>query len=240
MKVQILSDLHLEFYKQPRDFIKSLFVEAPTLILAGDIGSLIPAKAQWMAARIKDFCAKWEQIYYVPGNHEFYGTSLSEGLANLKRLQTKQFKYLGGARATRLGGPKGPRIWGDTMWFPDVGRINYPVNDFFQIRGFKNEYDAAHKGFVEKLNRIRPDIVVTHHLPSFKSVSGRYVDNSANWCYVANMEEYIVKHKPMAWFHGHSHDPSRVKVGETDIISNPRGYPHQMHADFDPELVVEL
>ncbi len=252
-KYQILSDLHLEHYNRrpggAGGFIDSLPAAAPNLILAGDIGSLVPGNNQWMLRRIKDFLEKWERVYYIPGNHEFYGTSIAEGLRvleNLAFLVGPKFRVLGGVRAERQGGLK---IWGNTMWFPEPTpeqftlklALGYPVNDFNYINNFVKTYAREHAAFVKRLTKIKPDVVVTHHLPSYKSVNGRYVNDRSNWCYVAPaMEAYILEHQPKLWIHGHTHDPCDYMIGQTRVIGNPSGYPHDYNPAFRPDLVVEL
>ena len=237
IRCQILSDLHLEHYGDSKSFVNNLPVAAPNLILAGDVVSFSGYHAKWTKKMLTLFCERWDTVYYIPGNHEFYGTSLEDGMARFKRLKPVKLNYLGGSRAFDL---EGLSIWGDTMWFPDLGRQGFPINDFYQISNFGAEYDAAHKAFKAQLRAIKPDIVVTHHLPSFKSVNGRYVGDSTNWCYVADMESYILEHEPKLWVHGHTHDPCDYVLGKTRIVANPSGYPHEPNDKFRADLVVEL
>lgn len=240
---QIFSDLHLEHYMSrmggPDKFLDTLPVAAPNLILAGDIGHLGKVNKQWMEARIRYFLSRWETVYYIPGNHEFYGSSIPEGHWVLNSLTSKRFKYLGSTRRITKGGL---RLWGDTMWFPepDPKPTSFPVNDFYYITGFKYQVYKQHADFNKRLRKIKPDVVVTHHLPSFKSVGANYGHSDANWCYVADQEAYILEHKPKLWIHGHTHDPCDYMIGETRVICNAHGYPGQTSSKFRKDLVVEL
>ena len=78
-----MSDLHLEVGQQYAHF--AIPPKAPYLVLAGDIGRLIDY------APLRDFlatqCSKFETVFYVLGNHEFYGTSRTEGLRTVVKLQ---------------------------------------------------------------------------------------------------------------------------------------------------------
>ncbi len=74
MKIQILSDLHLE--RQP-NFVAKRAPGADVLVLAGDIGSYQPGSllrdddfglGHFSPLRTPD---GWKQVLYVPGNHEY-------------------------------------------------------------------------------------------------------------------------------------------------------------------------
>jgi hypothetical protein len=83
--VQLLSDLHLEVpFKARADFgqpgpvqgytIYDFPVRAPNLALLGDIGLVRDADSgflNWLFAQLKRF----ERVFFVLGNHEFYGMS---------------------------------------------------------------------------------------------------------------------------------------------------------------------
>ena len=69
MRVQILSDLHVEF---SGNRIPPLSDDAELIILAGD---LAPVHTR----RVGDVARRWagaDKILYVPGNHEFYGSEI--------------------------------------------------------------------------------------------------------------------------------------------------------------------
>lgn len=80
---QIMSDLHLEVGRQYADF--DIPPKAPYLVLAGDIGRLVDFES------LRDFlalqCSNFEKVFYVLGNHEFYGTSRVRGLEIAAKLQ---------------------------------------------------------------------------------------------------------------------------------------------------------
>jgi len=73
MKLHILSDLHLGFGGMDHPA-----ADADVVVLAGDIARPREAVA-WAAGFGKP-------VLYVPGNHEFYGSSLPATVAELKRL----------------------------------------------------------------------------------------------------------------------------------------------------------
>lgn len=89
-------------------------------------------------------------------------------------------------------------------------------------------------------------VVITHHAPSYRSLllSGMTFDNM-DWCYASNLEHLMVgDNAPALWLHGHIHANRDYVVGNTRVVSNPRGYPLRAgvreNPDFDPGLVVDL
>lgn len=106
------------------------------------------------------------------------------------------------------------------------------MNDFriVMLRGspFIPAYALAkHERTVEylKANVQAGDVVVTHHAPSEQSIDKKlYDENSLNYAYFSNLEELILDLQPSVWVHGHMHHRNNYKIGETCVISNPRGY----------------
>src|SRR5579871_3147082 len=140
MKIQILSDLHLEHH---RDYGEALvgsldFSETDLVILAGDIVcfGVNPLMAR---AQMHSLCAKTAgTVLYIPGNHEYYRTSpaiVDESLRSLGR-EIDNLKVLS-AGVIHL--QEGHRFLGETLWFPDDPLNSVYarwLNDFALIQGF--------------------------------------------------------------------------------------------------------
>lgn len=78
MRVQILSDLHIEF---PGNRIPALAPDAELVILAGDLAPVC-------THRVGEIAARWaaaDNILYVPGNHEYYGSDIDVARHELAR-----------------------------------------------------------------------------------------------------------------------------------------------------------
>ena len=78
MRIQILSDLHIEF---AGNRIPPLKPDAELVILAGD---LAPVHTR----RVGDNAVRWtgaDRILYVPGNHEYYGSEIDVARRELAR-----------------------------------------------------------------------------------------------------------------------------------------------------------
>ncbi|KQP11943.1 metallophosphoesterase [Pseudorhodoferax sp. Leaf267] len=88
MKIQLLSDLHLEVHT---DFSPEPLPGADALVLAGDIGSYQPGSqlrdTDFGLARFSPLPAGagWPTpVYYVPGNHEYDALDVDAGHARLR------------------------------------------------------------------------------------------------------------------------------------------------------------
>lgn len=68
------------------------------------------------------------------------------------------------------------------------------------------------------------NIIVTHHLPSFKCLSKGYQNNQLNNAYASDLNKFIKDTKPTAWVFGHSHNIGKWKIGDTKLYEASLGY----------------
>jgi predicted phosphodiesterase len=243
VRVQILSDLHFEFDDDGGEpFARAIPVAGEILVLAGDIIPLTSAE------RVNEvlgwFCRRFWRVLYVPGNHEYYGTSpgaanallgeCAAGFPNLHVLNPSEVTI------------EGRRFVGATLWFPPtVDEATYRpfLSDFSLIEGFVpwvHETHAAHLAFLEAT--VRPgDVVVTHFLPHPGSIATQFSGNALNRFFVAEDAAPLVQRaEAHLWIHGHTHVAFDYRVGSTRVVCNPRGYPGEPGTSFDPGLVIEV
>ena len=92
-------------------------------------------------------------------------------------------------------------------------------------------------------------VVVTHHAPHHLSIPENYKGNALCPAYASDMSR-LMGYAPL-WVHGHVHDRRDYRLGDTRVLSNPRGYPHGKHVrnkieytnenlSFDPFFTVEV
>lgn len=69
-------------------------------------------------------------------------------------------------------------------------------------------------------------IVVGHHAPSSRSVADWYrTDTVMNGAFRSELDEFIEDHPQIQlWIHGHMHNDSDYRIGNTRVVCNPRGY----------------
>jgi Icc-related predicted phosphoesterase len=240
-----LSDIHLEHYRDVNAAIKFLEYIRPVeiadvLVLAGDIWSL----HNDICLIYLDEFRKWAiEIVYVPGNHEWYGTSpKTNGLDMLDALNKEGLRVLG-PNYYKAFEYEGMRFVGTTCWYPDNPLVRKKLmnwSDTAYIRGFMKWWEdfnvEERKHLCENINE--GDIVVSHMLPVWECVSEQFQADSYNCLYVANVGDIILDLKPKIWFHGHSHDRQDIMFGNTRIVRNPIGYPSELKTNNPQDVKI--
>ena len=238
-RLQILSDIHVEFHADAgRDFIRRLDpTGVDVLVVAGDLATM--ASLRDALARL---CDRYPQVVFVLGNHEYYGSSPSAIHEEMARAASllPNLHWLHNTKAT-IGGI---RFAGTPLWFrPSLATRKYQnqLNDFALIRDFTPwvyEENTRALAFLRKAQDV--DVVVTHHLPSKRSVAPRYVGSSLNCYFVCDVEAEMKALAPSLWVHGHTHDSADYRLGTTRVLCNPYGYAeHDRNRDFIKKLVVD-
>lgn len=239
-KILLLSDLHFDMHK-PRDNAK-LFVDLEDtkpdiIVLAGDAGEL---RRESVREYVKNLC-KIAPLIYVLGNHENWYSDKDDVELYIKQLEsTPNFNHLHHGKVVTINGQK---FVGDTLWYPQTeDDMNFP--DFRTIYGFRKWYGKEHDATVKFIteNIDKDTIVVTHHMPSKMCIHEKYADDIGwNYFFCHDMTGLIMDKQPKAWFFGHSHEPVNIKLGNTRLISNPRGYRNEeQEVPFNPKLIVEI
>lgn len=67
-------------------------------------------------------------------------------------------------------------------------------------------------------------LVLSHHAPSFMSVSPEYRSSSLNGAYCSDLDQMILDLKPDVWVHGHVHTSHDYQIDGTRVLCNPQGY----------------
>lgn len=248
MRLQILSDLHLEFgdYQPPR-------VPADAVVLAGDIHQGA-AGLNWAKRHFPK-----TPVVYVLGNHEFYGQAIPDLTQTLKRRTADSPIHVLENNAFKLGGFV---FLGCTLWTDFQLGSNFhsakltaeqELNDFEMIQqpGHCGRFRAAdavriHARSVRwlqtQLARLDPrqTIVVTHHAPSPRSIAPEQSGDELNAAFASDLNPFIQASGIRLWIHGHTHYNVDYTIGRTRIYSNQRGYPGQFSPGFNPAAVVEF
>ena len=255
MKLHILSDVHLEFcsLKPPR-------TNADVVVLAGDIGHGTKG-IQWARDSFPD-----QAIVYVPGNHEFYGTDRPETLAAMRAAARECGVYLLDEDEVVLqskDAQEGVRFLGCTLW-TDFCLCGEEFLDYAMTAGKNSltDFRLIHEGgarftptrsielhekaleWLDGMLKMPFDgktAVVTHHLPSKRSVADRFKADLLSACFASELD-YLFG-KMALWVHGHTHDNFDYEVNGTRVVCNPRGYVTWSGTEnhqFNPGLVVDI
>jgi predicted phosphodiesterase len=258
MKINLASDLHLEF---STDLV---LPGGDVLILAGDLCEAKNLKQPKIQDWVFENLTKYRDVLYVLGNHESYGMRIDrtkelveEYMPENVRVMENQthviddVMFVGGTLWTDMN-----RGDGRTMM-----RCKFDMSDYKHITMFNRAAGAYHKLTPEHttvLHRATRDyivaeadanpdkklVVITHMLPSNQAISEEYKDDyTLNGAFASDLDDIIISHPNIkTWCFGHTHDFKDFVVGETRLLCNPRGYYgfEQRVKEFDPSFGFDI
>lgn len=251
MKIQIISDLHLDFlgYKESIETIENIIKIADKdtiLVLAGDICPI-----EWWPNLITCFMEEDKLIYkniiLIAGNHEYYRKKTMEDTDNdLRKIINNNLpeEFILLDQDNPITQIDDIKIIGSTLWFPEdpmnfiyKGRLN-------DVKFITNWLQDAHERWKEfqwylKQELNNESILITHHLPSYNSIHPIYRGSDTNRFFVGNIEDIILNNQPKLAIHGHTHTSNDYYLDNTRVICNPKGYGNE-NPSYNPHLVVEI
>ena len=235
MKIQYCSDLHLEFPVNKK-YLKAnpIKPEGEVLLLAGDIIPFIEIEKE------NDFfnflSDNFEYTYWVPGNHEYYRSDITERTGTFHEKIRSNVSLLNNTAIEH----NGVRLLFSTLW----SKINPSLEVVIQksmadFRLIKNngkkitvdDYDQLHEDcrtFLGKeLSNVtgQNTIVATHHLPTFFNYPEKHRYSELNTAFATELFDLIEPSNADHWIFGHSHEVvPDFKVGKTTLTANQLGY----------------
>lgn len=265
VKIQIVSDLHLEF-------LESLFPGARFITPAPDADVLILAGDIHNGAHAVRVFGDWPvPVIYVPGNHEFYGHDFEQLRAELRIASAGTTVTVLDDESVTLGGVRflGSTMWTDYRLMPEVplkhamaladrtladyGYITVANGNPFSAQSALAQHRQSRLWLKEQLalSVDRPTVVVTHHGCSVRSTAKRFAGSPVNGAFMSNLAPLMGPNVNL-WVHGHVHDTFDYEIKGTRVVANPRGYAlnrreAKSHAElqwenlaFISQLVVEV
>lgn len=264
MKLQVLSDLHIDSYSR-RDMPKGRIpkTDADIILVAGDTSNSDSGMG-WLQdqAKLND-----KPIITIAGNHEYFSEdvfSFDSQLLNWDNYDDHSHKGLKVLQCTSYD-IDNIRILGCTLWTD----YQYQASEetFDSVMSFMRDYKqiyagdglfspaisvqihAEHRAWLKQaLIKSKSDnkkvVVMTHHSVSPKSVSEKYAGFPSNAAFVTDLSSWM--HEPWApslWVHGHTHEAFDYRIGYTRVVANPRAYPGEVSSTelkFDWSKVVEI
>jgi DNA repair exonuclease SbcCD nuclease subunit len=289
MRVSVISDLHLEFADlilpggdvlilsgdifESKNLKPELYKSPAAMAALGDLTHVIleggrdDRRVDRFYRFMAEECAKYREVIYIAGNHEFYSNSfdrtyeqLSSGLPDNVTFLQNQSHVIDGVL-----------FLGATLW-TDMNR-NDPIT-LNTVRQYMNDYRSIRRLDEDKnyLGRLTPEftvsehrktmawikrqlddnrvgarmpvVVVGHHAPSKQSTKPEYQDDyHINGAYSSNLDSFIEDYPEIAvWTHGHTHDVFDYTIGTTRVLCNPRGYKgyEQRAEEFDPTIGFDI
>ena len=247
MKLHVMSDLHLDHYRGVPFKPTCPDESERVLVLAGDVIGLTSQNYKTALAWFTDVVARYKNVIYVVGNHEYYGTSWEGAHHERTDLEMEVLmatgKQLLVSEEFDIFQIEDQRFLCGAMWIPEPARGTPNINDVNCIKRYKPEVFRRHKTFCNGLNANLKwsDIVVTHHMPSNQSVAPQYYGDIYNaWFVAPELEKSIDAVQPRLWIHGHTHSSFDYYRKATRVLCNPRGYPNEKSTTFEHLLLVDL
>ena len=228
MRIQLLSDLHLE----TEAYEPTPAPGAELLILAGDIDST------W---RELDRFERWPTpVLFVAGNHEFDRRELDEawpalrdrcgelGITLLEQrsvvlpdAQGRRIRFVGTTRWSDFdvfGAADRDRAMRAATYFVDVMRASRH-GEVFDAAAVRDEALASRAWLSAELSTAPgadswdATVVITHYAPSLRSADRRYgkQPGTASFC---NADDDLLPHADL-WIHGHLHCRHDYRVSHT-------------------------
>lgn len=235
MKIQLASDLHLEFLERdwPRERLIGCAPDADVLVLAGDIAN---------GAKALTLFAGWPvPVIYLAGNHEFYGQFLDPLRARLREVARESGIHFLDNDSVEI---EGVRFLGSTLWtdyqltqersqVDSMRYVEQHLTDHVRIRTDTGVFTTQHALALHLAARAwlqaelnKPfdgkTVVISHHGPHPLSVHPRYVGNPLNPGFVSDLSALMPGVD--LWLHGHVHDSFDYQVGKCRVVANPAGY----------------
>jgi Icc-related predicted phosphoesterase len=238
-----------------------------------------PIGKRWMRGlRYREFfsqiTSEFEHVIYLPGNHEYYYGRWSAVPAWLSAEcdQYPSIHFLNNDSITI----NDTIFIGSTLWtnmnYGDAWVINsiqhkmndyqYIRNDTFNYRRLRttdviSKHNECLQYYTDTLDSLRTHnntkniVILSHHAPSYNSISGGVLTSGDNsdmipdmYAYASDLRGFIKEYPEITyWIHGHTHNAVAYTIGNTNILCNPRGYHEESTIEdtgWNPKLIIEL
>ena len=236
MKIQYISDLHLELLK-PHEILDLISKIQPikdidVLALCGDIGNPYHQSYEVFMEKIN---AEFKKTFVIAGNHEYYCNDVKITKLYMKNIFMKypNITFLDNT----IEEHEGYKFIGSTLW-THISNPKYKINDMNYIQNINIEkYNQLHQkccDFImdelsESKNNDKPTIILTHHVPLFELTAQKYrtpMLNPYHQWFSANMTNIIKSNNTIikSWIYGHTHYKSSILMHNVDFHCNPVGY----------------
>jgi predicted phosphohydrolase len=229
MKIQYISDIHLEFYEEVLQI--NIIPSAPILCLLGDIS--------YPNDKSYDLFLNWasknyEKIFIISGNHEYYSKLSYSEINEIIKQKVSKYENITFLN-NKIEEYQGYTFIGCTLWSNIPQHLNNynlePYNDFKKIKDMNREkYNYLHtidvKFLEENIKKYNNIICLTHHLPSNELVHYIY-KNSPNFMFATDLNYLIDSKHIKVWLCGHSHKGNTKIINDVLCSLNPFGYPYE-------------
>lgn len=264
MKIQILSDLHIDSYAKRQQPLGSIpCTDADLILVTGDTANSDQGM-QWLQQQA---ALNNKPLFTIAGNHEYFSEDVltfDTKLSQWDSFDAKSFKGLKFLQCQHID-IGSIRILGCTLWtdyqFQATDETREVVmsfmRDYRQIMAGHNLFTpeisiAIHhqhrawlkQALIEAHEQDKTAVVMTHHSVTSHSVSPQYAGMPSNAAFVTDLSSWMHQAwAPKLWLHGHTHEAFDYTEGNTRVVVNPRAYPGEISStdiEFNWSKIVEV
>jgi hypothetical protein len=236
MRIQIASDLHLEHleWRFP-DYRGVEPTDADVLVLAGDIAN---------GSHALELFGTWPcPVIYVPGNHEYYGSSIAQVQAELaEKAQAFPNITVLAPGVSELAGIRfiGCTLWTDYCLFGEPYRAlamaacaaSLPDHTVIKLEGetpfspacalalHLEQKEWLHSRLAEPF--AGKTVVITHHAPAPGSLHPMFEKDLVSAAFISDLSDLLGV--ATLHIHGHTHHSFDYDVRGSRVVANPMGY----------------
>lgn len=250
MKIQIVSDLHLDAGNTP--IVAK--TKADIIVLAGDISRGFEEESKFAVDLSRRHRKK---VIIVNGNASFHDLNMYEEQKKWRNANFKNVIYLDHTTGYIVDGIN---FLGGTLWVDYTDKSDCYAftsdrrKDFNSIKVSRtslfNSDISTHQhlllmGHIEhNLSSSHKNVIITHHPPTYKSCPPAYIIKDSSCHFATDLDSFIENNDISLWIHGHSHASFDYALGNTRIVCNPYGNKINVHSgvnpDYNASLVVEV
>lgn len=249
-KVNFFSDVHFEINGWVPALENKLKDGGNLLVMGGDIlcarhlrKEASDAESRGMKKMVTEklfpILRSYDSVVHIMGNHEYYGFSIEDTEDTIRDFyqrrgirNVKVTSYL--EEEIKVGDDTKKAVF-TTLWSNSTRNpaqawiIERSMNDYriieYEYRTLRAEDTTRfHEEMRLKLFAFRPDMVFSHHAPSFRSET-RYKGSDLSPAYCSELDASILVAEqagyPISyWVHGHTHCPITYQIGDHCKVRN--------------------
>ena len=235
MIIQYISDLHLELLndEQISKMCDKIICKAPIMVLGGDIGN--PYNLSYDAF-LCNMSSKFEKIFIICGNHEYYYNNIDETKIQVRTVCNKYENII--FLDNEIYKYNGYTFVGTTLW----SRINDKTNEIndtlcikdITVQKYINMFNECIEFLTNTLPKHNNIIVISHHLPSLLLIHKKYKSAKylpINQWFASDLDELLLSNNSRinGWIYGHTHTAMEINICGIDTFCNPVGYKNENH-----------
>ena len=240
-----------KFRNELKTFIETVQIKGgEVLIIAGDLGHYVSQIKEFLL-KMKEL---YRYVLFVHGNHDMYLVSNKQQFKynyhSVNRLmemkifcRANDIHYLDGT-VTNINGYNfggvamswdksfANQFFGSEQSNEDVFKIFKEISDSRYI--FESKFTVEWNPFkyfkeqYEKLQEMEPvDVMISHYTPIVPPNLPEEFNNKISTLFSFDGFEELKRINPKYWIFGHNHFKSNFNINNTNLLSNPLGYPSE-------------